>query len=66
MINTTKKLTLALESIPCFAMRLSHTRQGPLFYNRCDKDLKLVKSLFPTLIIGFYSSEEIALTAKRN
>jgi small ligand-binding sensory domain FIST len=61
IVKTASVLRRQLEREPEFALLFSCLGRGPYFYDGTDKDLALIKTLFPDLpIIGFYGNGEIA------
>ena len=61
IVKTASILRRQLDVEPEFALLFSGLGRGPYFYNGCDQDLALIKTLFPDLpLIGFYGNGEIA------
>jgi small ligand-binding sensory domain FIST len=67
IVKTANDLHDNLKTAPEFALLFSCLGRGPYFYNGNDKDLSLIKALFPKLpIIGFYGNGEIAPILGKN
>ncbi len=61
IVKTASGLRRQLDTEPEFGLLFSGLGRGPYFYNGSDKDLALIKTLFPKLpLIGFYGNGEIA------
>jgi small ligand-binding sensory domain FIST len=67
IVKTANMLSRKLDTKPEFGLLFSCLGRGPYFYNGTDRDLALIKALFPDLpLIGFYGNGVVAPIGNAN
>ena len=67
IVKTANMLSRKLDTEPEFGLLFSCLGRGPYFYNGTDRDLALIKALFPDLpLIGFYGNGVVAPVGSDN
>ncbi len=67
IVKTANMLSRKLNTEPEFGLLFSCLSRGPYFYNGTDRDLALIKALFPDLpLIGFYGNGVVAPVGNDN